>query len=66
MKVNGKTKDYCVFKYESKSGTFGEILESKLSKEEAMNMCGKLGSGHMFSKTSVYQEFKNNQNENNS
>ena len=57
-----KQTGYCVFKYDSKTGTFGKILESKLSKEEAMNMCGKLGSGHMFSKTSVYNEFKNNQN----
>jgi len=59
-KVNSMFKDYAVFEYDSKSGTAGEIIKSKLTKEQARELYNTLGANHGWSRIETYNNIKNN------
>jgi hypothetical protein len=52
-KVNSKFKDYVVYNHNLKTKTEVTIVKSGLTKEQAKELCIKLGSGHGFARQQV-------------
>lgn len=61
-KVNSHFKDYVVFKFDEKCNRITDTVQSKLSKEEAIELREKSGGKGIFlSRESVYKELKENE-----